>query len=190
MSGLTLLLIAASAALMLASSGIDGAYMFRWMPPGWGWLGYALNTTADLTGETLMYVFGRLQQERRGSKRQRASWAILGAEAVTVLFSWFFSWRQLRAVLPAVEPQSWRWVSAVSAAFVPLLLAFCGYAQAVLAGRFGESDRESHASEPVQLDATHASDGARFVCATCGRTFGSRNALSAHMRFCEREGAQ
>jgi len=186
MTGLMLLLIVASAALMLASSGIDGAYMARWMPSGWGWLGFALNTTADLTGETLMYAFGRLQQERRGSKRQRASWAILGAEVVTVLFSWFFSWRQLRAVLPAVEPQAWNWVSAVSAAFVPLLLAFCGYAQAVLAGRFGESERQSDPGPQNVQESVEAAPANSHICAGCGRAFGSRNALSAHMRFCER----
>ena len=37
-----------SIGLMLASSGIDGAYLARIMPAGADWLGYVLNTMSDI----------------------------------------------------------------------------------------------------------------------------------------------
>lgn len=126
--------------LMLASSGIDGAYMSTWMPPGFGWLGLVLNTTSDISGMVLVYWYARLQQDR-SSRKRRLSNVLLAAEAVTVLYSWLFSWRQLRLVLPNVEQVGWQWVSAVSAGFIPLLLAFVGYAQALLAGRVDDREK-------------------------------------------------
>jgi hypothetical protein len=123
-----------SLGLMLASSGIDGAYMAKWMPPGFGWLGLVLNTMSDVSGMVIIYWFGRLQQDR-SSRKRRLSSVLLAAEAITVLYSWLFSWRQLRLVLPATERVGWQWVSAVAAGFIPLLLAFIGYAEALLAGR-------------------------------------------------------
>ena len=67
-----------------------------------------------------------------------------------VAFSWFFGWRQLLMVLPQIEGGAATWVAPISAAFVPLLLAATGYAQALLAGKFGEpveSKTESETSE-------------------------------------------
>jgi hypothetical protein len=72
--------------------------------------------------------------------------ALLPAEIVAILYSWFFSWRQLRAILPAVEPEAWPWVSAVAAGFIPLLLAFVGYAQSLLAGKL-----ETETVEPREI---------------------------------------
>jgi len=119
--------------LMLASSGIDGAYMSRWMPDGWAWLGLVLNTTSDIGGEVVMYWFGRIYQA--GGKRGKLAFALLPAEVVMVAYSWFFSWRQLRLIMPPIEPDDWRWVAPVSAGFIPLLLAAIGFAQSLLAGR-------------------------------------------------------
>ena len=105
--------------LMLASSGIDGAYMSAWMPRGWEWLGYVLNSVADVSGMILTYNFGRLQQDRTKAKR-RLSLFLLGAEIIAVVYSWFFSWRQLLIVLPSVEPMAYRWVAPIAAGFIPL----------------------------------------------------------------------
>ena len=115
--------------LMLASSGIDGAYMSRWMPDGAAWLGLVLNTVSDLAGMVLSYEYGRLRHDNaKSSKRYKMAGALLGAEFVAIAYSWFFSWRQLRMVL-TWEPE---WVAVAAAGFVPLLLAAIGWAQALL----------------------------------------------------------
>jgi len=111
--------------LMLASSGLDGVYISRWMT-GAPWLGFILNTMSDVANLTLMYWYGRFRQSPKGSKRYRLAGAMLPSEIIAALYSWLFSWRQLRAVLPAVEPEHWRWVAPVAAGFIPLLLAFVG----------------------------------------------------------------
>jgi hypothetical protein len=107
------------------------------MPIGWAWLGLVLNTMSDVSGMVLIYWYGRLQQDR-SSRKRRLSNVLLAAEVVAVLYSWFFSWRQLRAVLPQHEPQDWAWVSIIAAGFIPLLLAFVGYAESLLAGRLAD----------------------------------------------------
>lgn len=127
-----------SLGLMLASSGLDGAYMSKWMPGGWAWLGLVLNTMSDIAGMVIMYWFGRLQQS--GRTKRRLSYALLLSEGVAIGYSWFFSWRQLRMVLPPLEPRDWEWVSAVAAGYIPLLLAFIGYAQSLLAGRVAQGE--------------------------------------------------
>lgn len=196
-----------SIGLMAASSGVDGAYMSTWMPRRAYWLGYVLNTTSDVASEVLMYWFGRLQQERKGSKKWRFSWWLLPAEVVIVTFSWFFSWRQLRIVMPAVEGAAAAWVAPISAAFAPILLASIGYAQALLAGKFEDADmstfstqRERHsepiseASEPVKRIEQESEAESALRCPYCGATanargepFRSQQAVSAHMRWCEAE---
>jgi hypothetical protein len=117
--------------LMLASSGIDGAYMARLM--SWPALGYVLNTTADVAGMTLTYYYGRLLRDnaRTSNKHKRARYLII-SEVVAVGYSWFFSWRQLRLVIQPIEPVDYEWIAAVSAAFIPLLLAFIGWAQSLI----------------------------------------------------------
>ncbi len=118
------------------------------------WMGYALNTIADLSGMVIVYNYGRLQQiplnVAGGKRKRKLSRVLLGAEAVTVLYSAFFSWRQLRIVLPVTEPTAWPWVALISAGFVPLLLATIGYTQALLAGRFEEERKESLAETAVE----------------------------------------
>ena len=175
----------AALGLMFASSGIDGAYLAKIMEPRLWPLGYVLNTVSDVSGLIIMYAFGRLQQERRRSKKWRLSWALLGAEAVAVWFSWFFSWRQLRIVLPAIEGLFAESVAMVAAAFIPLLLAFIGWAQALQAGRFEEQE----ASNPTQpeLQPPQMSKQERHPCPHCDRSFETKQALSAHLRWCERK---
>jgi hypothetical protein len=180
-----------SVGLMAASSGIDGAYMAAWMPPGAGWLGYVLNTVSDVSSEILMYWFGRLQQRRKRSKKWRLSWWLLPATALVIAFSWFFSWRQLLRVMPALEGEATRWVAPVSAAFVPALLAATGYAQALLAGKF-EDAPQSDAGE------TQPAGDARvevFSCPRCGaeatadgKPFRSQQSVAAHLRYCDGKG--
>jgi len=156
--------------LMLASSGLDGVYMAKWMPAGFGWLGLVLNTMSDIAAITLTYWFGRLQQS--GKTKRRLSLVLLGAELVAVAYSWFFSWRQLRLVLPAVEPAEWRIVSAIAAGFIPLLLAFIGYAQSLLAGRVAAEQRET-APKPQPEP---------FTCEVCGWIGKGQASLNAHKR--------
>lgn len=166
------------AGLMLASSGLDGVYMAKWMPTDWWPLGLVLNTVADVSNLTLMYWFGRFRQSPKGSKRYRLAAALLPAELVAVAYSWFLSWRQLRAVLPAVEPEHWRWVAPIAAGFIPLLLAFVGWAQALLAGKLDEVPAVGAASatRPAPEPAP------AYVCEQCGNVYGSQQALNAHGR--------
>lgn len=142
--------------LMLASSGLDGVYMSKWMPLGYGWLGLVLNTTSDISGMVIIYWYGRLRQDR-SSRKRRLSNVLLATEAVAVLYSWVFSWRQLRLVLPAIESEDWKWVSAIAAGFIPLLLAFIGFAQAVLAGRLQDpQEAKQPAAKAEKTKATIA----------------------------------
>jgi hypothetical protein len=146
-----------SLGLMLASSGIDGAYMAKWMPLRFGWLGLVLNTMSDISGMVLVYWYGRLQQDR-SSRKRRLSNVLVAAEVVAVLYSWFFSWRQLRAVLPQYEEDDWKWVASISAGFIPLLLAFVGYAQSLLAGRIEDLKVEKAPAQVAQKVPAAAED--------------------------------
>jgi hypothetical protein len=191
---------------MLSSSGLDGVYMATWMPSGWFWLGLVLNTMSDVANLTLMFWFGRLRQSPRGSKRYRLALGLLPSEAIAVLYSWFFSWRQLRTVLSAVEPDAWRWVAPVAAGFIPLLLAFIGYAQSLLAGKLEEEPAQVRVREPVVIAnepepepiATTSEPepepvaveqitepvavAESFSCLHCSETYLTQNALNGHMR--------
>ncbi len=192
---LNISLTACAMGLMISSSGLDGVYMASWMPPGWFWLGLVLNTMSDVANLTLMYWFGRLRQSPRGSRRYRLALGLLPSEIVAVGYSWFFSWRQLRAVLSAVEPDAWRWVAPVAAGFIPLLLAFIGYAQSLLAGKLEEEPVQAHAREPVAIASEpepdpiavervteHAAVAELFPCSHCLEVYQTQNALNGHMR--------
>ena len=135
--------------LMLASSGIDGAYMARWNT--WPWAGFLLNTVADVGGMAIAYYYGVLVQDTTKKKRRLAR-LLLGAEVVAVLYSWFFSWRQLLLVMPGIEGQDARWVAPISAAFVPLLLAFVGLAQSLI----NEPPEREQDSQPARNQAQQA----------------------------------
>ena len=175
----------AALGLMISSSGIDGAYLAKIMEPRLWVLGYVLNTVSDVSGLIIMYSFGRLQQERKNSKKWRLSWVLLGAEVVAVGFAWFFSWRQLRIVLPAVEGPFAESVAMIAAAFIPLLLAFIGWAQALQAGRFeaqGAARPAQPEPQPPQLP-----EHEQHPCPHCDRSFETQQALSAHLRWCKGE---
>ena len=119
--------------LFVASSGIDGFYLVKLN--AWGAVGgYALNTTSDVVGMLLMYWFGVFRQSPNQKKRD-LSWGLLGSEVVTLLYSWLFSWRQYRQVIYTVEASALGGVREIEilafvfAGFIPLLLAFVGFAQ-------------------------------------------------------------
>lgn len=119
--------------LMLSSSGIDGAYLCRIMPDNWQWLGLVLNSVADIAGLALTYFYGMLRRSNpKGSKRYKMSNVLLFAEAFAVLYSWFFSWLQLRIVMLPIEGESTLWIAPIAAFFVPGLLAFIGFAQSLM----------------------------------------------------------
>jgi len=180
---------------MLASSGIDGAYMAKWMPPTASWLGYVLNTVSDVASMVLMYQYGRILQTRRnesgGKRKLELSWALGIAEVLAVLYSWFFSWRQLLIVLPQVEAQATRWVAPLAAGFIPLLLASAGYAQSLLAGRIEkEEDTEDTEKAPQdterlpQFSDNGGSEPYR-VCALCAFTAKTPQAWAGHCKGAE-----
>ena len=131
-----------SMGLMAASSGIDGAYLEKLMPLGWGILGQVLNTMSDIASEIIMYWFGRLQMDASAAKRKRAKWLLL-AEFVLVGFSWLFGWRQLLPILAQLEGKDAVWLAPLMAAFTPAALISIGYAQALLAGRIEKSESEA-----------------------------------------------
>lgn len=137
--------------LMLASSGLDGVYMSKWMPGGWGWLGFVMNTVADFADLVIGHEYGKLQRQRSSDQKRVLSVFLLGGEVVAIAYSWLFSWRQLRIVLPLMEPTDWPWVAAVSAGFVPLLLFFVGFAQALGETNADLLDREEEPRKPVQV---------------------------------------
>ena len=190
-----------SIGLMLASSGIDGAYLSRLMPVepiDLRWMGYVLNTMSDVGSEVLMYWFGRLRLFPKNSKRYRMAVILLPAELLTIAYSWFFSWRQLLLIMPAVEPQAAQWVAPIAAGFIPLLLSAIGYAQALLAGRIEKEHTEQEQPQAEQEAAqtvaiSEKSNGhKKHTCPYCGATasssgksFETQQAVSAHLRFCK-----
>lgn len=196
--------------MMLSSSGIDGAYLAKLMPPGFAWLGYVLNTTSDIGVEVLAFWFGRLQQDRSSTKRRRARW-LLVAEAVLTGFAWFFGWRQLLIVLPAIEgAERAQWVAPIAAAFTPTGLIAVGYTQALLAGRIErEADaadaatatqpapQQAQGSAPVSHAESHGNGHAPHECPYChttvtksGEPLKNKQAVSAHLRYCPAYQAQ
>lgn len=178
----------AALGLMLSSSGIDGAYMAKMMEPFLWMLGYVMNSVADLAGLIIMYWYGRLQQEGRGSKKWRLSRALLGAEIVAVSYSWFFSWRQLIRALQPVEQQDTIWVAPIAAGFIPLLLAFIGWAQALRAGKFEDQQVEQVVVVEEQAETES------LKCPLCGSAtsksgepWKNQRALDTHIGWCKRK---
>ena len=136
----------ASIGLMIASSGLDGAYLAKLMPDGWSWLGLLLNTMTDLTSELGMYWYGRLQMSRSTTKQKRARWLLVG-QVVLVGYAWVFSWRQLVPIIARIDPDA-QWMAPIGAAFIPSALIVVGYTQALLAGRV-EDVKATAKSTPV-----------------------------------------
>lgn len=126
-----------SVAISVFSAGVDGEFMASWQP--WPWMGYALNFSGDMTGEVLMYQFGKIQKENpKGSKRWRASWFILFGAIAALWFSWLFSWRQLMTMMPN-QPA---WIPFVCAMFVPLMLLSIGYTQAIVESKLEKMEEK------------------------------------------------
>lgn len=178
--------------LMLASSGIDGAYMASMMESNLWPLGYVMNTMSDVSGLAIMYWFGRLQQEHRGSKKWRLSRVLLGGEVVAVCYSWFFSWRQLIRTLQQVEYQDTIWVAPIAAGFIPLLLAFIGWAQALRAGRFDDQQVDMGLQQAVVAEEQQVVTEL-LQCPICGATtsksgeaWKNQRALDTHIGWCKR----
>lgn len=178
----------AALGLMLASSGIDGAYMASMMEPSLWPLGYIMNTMSDVSGLAIMYWFGRLQQEHRGSKRWKLSRVLLGAEVVAVGYSWFFSWRQLIRTLQRVEYQDTIWVAPIAAGFIPLLLAFIGWAQALRAGKF-EDQLEGQVVETEEQVIAELLQCplCRATTSRSGEPWKNQRALDTHIGWCKRK---
>jgi hypothetical protein len=122
------LMLLVSVGIMLASSGVDGVYMGAWQPDRWHWLGLVVNTMFDIASPVITYKYGVLN---RNAKKRKYTWPLLVAEVIAIGFSWFFGWRQLRIVMPIIEPTDWGWVAPVSAAATPLVLAAIGYAMSL-----------------------------------------------------------
>jgi len=141
----------ASIGLMIASSGLDGAYLARLMPDGWGWLGLLLNTMADITSELGMYWYGRLQQDVK-AKRKRARWILVG-QVLLVGYAWLFSWRQLVPRMRQVDPEAARPMAMLAAGFIPLALIVVGYIQSLLSGRIESDKPDKTSAKPMPVDA-------------------------------------
>jgi len=194
--------------LMLASSGIDGAYMAQWMP--FSWMGYVLNTTTDVAGMAIVYYYGVLIRDNsKHSKKHKLARVLIGAEVVTVWYSWFFSWRQFKHVMITTEPIDGAWVAPISAAFVPLLLAFIGWTQSLLYEPDAvavapkvkvQSTQKSAEQKPETQNQTEQIAEPKetvLVCDYCGATqtqsgkpFLKQAQMSAHLRYCEKYKAQ
>jgi len=168
------------AGLMLSSSGLDGVYMMLWMPSGFGWLGLVLNTMSDVADLYLGRRVGSLIRSKDEVRRWGA-FAVFVGQLIAVLYSWFYGWRRLLTVLPAVEPEHYRWIAPVAAGFIPLLLAVLGIESGLSSFSstrfFDESEPQTVTTEP---DPLH--------CPICGATTNQRGdplltqaQLSGHM---------
>ena len=130
------MLMLAGMLLMLASAGVDGKFLSMWMSASLAWLGYVLNFVSDASGYVLSNAYGRLSADT--DKRKLARLLLVG-EYVNILYSWLFSYLVLRErfrifyVNPIFDNLriELEVLSFVSAGFVPLLLVFLGYADAL-----------------------------------------------------------
>ena len=156
--------------LMLASSGLDGAFLVKLMPLNWGWLGLVLNTTTDIASEVISYWCGRLAQDA-STKKRKMSKLLWVAQFALVFFAWLFGWRQIIPILRTLEPQDWRWLAPLMAAFTPIALVAVGYTQALLAGKIEDAKPAQQVVKVAQVDAKPAPliapniDDWRTICA-------------------------
>lgn len=129
----------ASIGLMLASSGLDGAFLCKLMPESLWWLGLVLNTTTDVTSEFISYWTGRLAQDASKTKR-RLSKLLWLPQGLLVGYAWLFSWRQIIPIMRIIEPQDYKWLSPICAGFVSVALVAVGYTQSLLAGKIEKEE--------------------------------------------------
>jgi hypothetical protein len=166
--------------LMLASSGLDGVYMSMWMPSGWAWLGFVLNTMADISDLYLGHRAGRLIRSKDPIRRWGAL-AVFAGQLIAIIYSWFFGFRQLLRVFEVLEPTNTRALAFWAAGSIPLLLAVLGI-EGGLSSVNSKAFAEEVVSDPV------VSDPPVIACPICNATAGksgipfrSQAALSGHM---------
>lgn len=176
---------------MLASSGLDGAYMTLLMPQevliarwtvSFAWLGLILNLAADGTDLYLSYRIGRLMNTKDAVKQWGAVVLLVLGLIVAAGYSWYFSYLQLRRVLPTFEVGNVDRTARIIAGFIPALIVILGLEDGLShfsSKRFLEQDEPQPAkAEPKPLvckvcGATHSKAGAPFL---------SENQLRGHMR--------
>lgn len=132
------MLMLAGMSLMLASAGVDGYFLSRWMTPGFEWMGYVLNLVSDASTYILSNMFARFQSDPNPRKR-RMSYVILAGEAIGICYAWLFTFLVLRMRLAVFFTipvfgnlrNEIEILAAICAGFVPSLLAFAGYADAL-----------------------------------------------------------
>jgi hypothetical protein len=169
------------AGLMLSSSGLDGVYMMAWTPDV-PVLGLVLNAMADAADLYLGDRMGRLMRSTDGTKRWGGLLALGFGQVIAVAYSWFFSWRQLVRVLPAIEPEHYLWIAPIAAGIIPLLLAILGIENGLTSFSskrfFAESEPTPAVRKPKPL-----------ACPVCGITAGKngkpfivQEQVNAHQR--------
>jgi hypothetical protein len=192
--------IAIGAGLMLASSGLDGAYMTLLMPQhvliarwtvSFAWLGLVLNFAADGTDLYLSYRIGRLMNTRDTVKQWGAVILLALGLLVAAGYSWYFSYLQLRRVLPAFEVGEVGDVdrtARIIAGFIPALIVILGLEDGLShfsSKRFLETGEEQPAISELKPDK---SEPEPLRCPICGATSGisgkpflTKEAVSGHM---------
>jgi hypothetical protein len=137
---------------MLASSGLDGAYLAALIGP----LGYLLNTTVDVATEVVIHQATQLRrQNRKGSKLHRMSWLLYGGNAILVAYSAYLSTMYLLTLgLPLVH-------AAITSCLVPVAIALTGLAQALADEPPERSERPAAVSErsPAKSEQPPAASG-------------------------------
>ena len=172
-----IILWALSIGVWIGSAGFDGAFLRTLMPEAayWGWFAYGLNFVADVSNELLAYVFMRLQQDnRKGSKKWKASFIILVFEAGALYFGTVFSWSTIAAIAPYLAP----WLQWSAAVFAQATLLGLGVAQALL-------DVQVKADEKPQAVAQDIATP-EYVCDVCGQICETQNQLNAHVGWHKR----
>jgi hypothetical protein len=178
MTSLRIILWALSVGVWVFSAGFDGAFLRTLMPaaPFWVVFAYGLNLVADVSNELLAYVFMRLQQDnRRGSKKWRWSFVLLGFELAALYFGTVFSWATIRNAAPDLAP----WLQWSAAVFASATLLGLGVAQALLDVRVKAEQSEPQAAAIADLS---------LICPVCGERCDNQHAWNAHVGWHKRRG--
>ncbi len=178
--------------LMLASAGVDGAFLSMWMSDGFGWLGYVLNLVADATGYVLSNAYGRLQNDEDDDKRKLSKVLLVG-EFVNIAYSWLFSYLVLRDRFLTIFTRpifgnvntELEILAFVSAGFVPLTLTFLGYADSL--NKTKPKKRQSTVKKSVsnlgKEDTDHATPVDALALANVARQAQADNVLDSLLTF-------
>lgn len=171
-------LIWTSIAVSIFSCAFDGAFLSGLMWSGLPTLamifGQGLNFAADVATHVLSRQFANEQQKaRKGSKRQRWSFALLAGDLIAIYYSVSFSWYQIATTAPTLPA----WLQWSAASFAPITILWLGIAGAIRDARIeAEPKREKQArSEPAPL-------AIGFHCEHCDYVAETQNGLNAHKR--------